>query len=562
MIPENAPKQITKRSIIRGTPIVAGFAVGRVVYYRDIFTREVEIWKLKENEIKSELRRLQNALDQAHSDLSDTKKKVACDMDAEHAEIFGVHQSILKDSGLLQEIEKGLKKRLLNVEKIVEDVFHRWERKIRGAPGNIMPERANDVADVGRRLLRALVGVSENTLSKLPGQSVIFAPRLLPSDTVSLDKKNTIAIITTEGQANSHSAILARALDIPFISKVKMDLSLAPPRTTVIIDGEKGWIIVNPNYSELRSYPKRIDKRIKQRISTIERIKNIALTFEGKPIRVLANVSSLSELKMAVQYRSDGIGLYRTEPLYMEKSNLPSEQELFAHLNQILNDVRNLEITLRLLDIGGDKTLPFLDVADLKDPALGLNGIRLLLKFPPLLEMQLLVFLRLSHKFKIKVLVPMVTLPQDLMEVRHYLAQAKEKLRNEGIPFDENLPFGAMIETPAALMTFDEILEQSDFVSFGTNDLVQYVMAASREKIEVGKYYEAGNRLILPLIGEAVAKANQMGKECSICGELAGNLKFTQDLLAIGLKNFSVQPSLIPAVKNKLLSLLNSTQIT
>lgn len=550
-----------KRFIIKGAPIVLGVAIGQVFYYRDIFTRELEIWKLRENQVKAEIDRLKNAMDQAQSDLTDIKVKVTSDMDHSHAEIFGVHQMILKDTGLFKEIEKGLKNRLLNVEKIVQDVFYRWERKIRGVSGPVMSERANDVADVGRRLLRALAGTSENVLAKLPNNSAVFAHRLLPSDTISLDEKHTIAIVTTEGTENSHSAILARALDIPFVSKVDMDLISIASGTNVIVDGDRGWIIANPNKEETKSYPIRISRRLKRRVAAVQKMKGITLTSGGKPIQVLANVSSFGELKMATQLQADGIGLYRTEPFYIGKPNLPTEEELYKQLNITLNQANGMEVTLRLLDIGGDKTLPFLGAPEVKDSALGLNGVRLLLKYPRLLQIQLNAFLRLSAKYKIKVSVPMVSLPRDMKEVREALENEKEALRKKGIAFDENLPLGAMIETPAALMAFDEILAYSNFVSFGTNDLVQYVMAASREKASVAGYYEEGSHLILAALKEAIAKVEQAGKDSSICGELAGNLKFTQDLLDIGLRNFSVQPALIPAVKNRLQALLEAQSV-
>jgi phosphotransferase system enzyme I (PtsI) len=261
---------------------------------------------------------------------------------------------------------------------------------------------------------------------------------------------------------------------------------------------------------------------------------------------------------MARECGADGIGLYRTEPLYMDSPNFPAEERLYTQLAKALNLVHNQEINLRLLDIGGDKTLPFLDIVEIKDPALGLNGIRLLLKYPRLLEMQLRVFLRLSGKFNVKVSVPMVSLPRDMIEVRRYFLQEKEKLRKEGIPFNEGLLLGAMIETPAALMAIDELLDYSDFLNIGTNDLVQYVMAAGREKIEVSDYYEAGNHLILNALKDVIRKAEERGKECSICGELAGNLKFTNLLLGIGLRDFSVQSTLIPYVKYKIVRFLKN----
>lgn len=547
----------SNRLVVRGESIVWGFAVGRVFYYRDILTREIEKRELNEGQVEGEIKRLQKAIDQVHSDLASLKSKVTYEIDAKHAEIFAAHQTILKDIELFKDIEKGLKNQLLNVEHVVQEVFERWGEKIRDAKSDAIQERANDVVDVGRRLLRALIGdVNENSELNLSTDSVIFAQRLLPSDTAALNIENIKAIVTVEGTQNSHSAILARALDIPFVSKIDVDAASLPHGTRVIVDGEKGIIIVNPTPAELKSYPKLIRKRLNNRLKIVQRIGNVPLETKGKLIKVNANVSSLKDIKMAREYGADGIGLYRTEPLYMHSLNFPSEEKLYAQLANALNHGHNQEVTLRLLDIGGDKTLPFLDVVEIKNPALGLNGIRLLLKYPRLLEMQLRVFLRLSAKFNVKVSVPMVSLPKDMIEVRRYFLQEKEKLYKEGIPFNKGLLLGAMIETPAALMAIDELLDCSDFLNIGTNDLVQYVMAAGREKIEVSDYYEAGNHIVLNAVKDVIRKAEERGKECSICGELAGNLKFTKLLLGIGLKNFSVQPVLIPYVKYKIIRLL------
>ena len=533
-----------------------GFAVGQAVYYHDVLTRELERWVLREDQVEGELKRLREAIDKVHIDLSNLKSKITNEIDAKHAAIFGAQQLILKDIEIFKDIEKGLKYRLLNAEQIVRDVFLLWEKKMRGTDSHTIQERANDVVDVGRRLLKALTGESESSESNFPFDSVIFAKRLLPSDTASLNVENIKAIVTVEGTQNSHSAILARALDIPFVSKIDVDVSLIPKGTQIIVDGENGKIIVNPNQRELESYPELVRKRFHDRLKVVQRVKDIPMETKGKLIRVSANVSSLSEIKMADVYGADGIGLYRTEPLYMGKVNLPTEEDLYTQLTNALNHVPNQDTSLRLLDIGGDKTLPFLNLVEIKDPAIGLNGVRLLLKYPHLLKMQLRVFLRLSSKFNVKILVPMISLPKDMMDVQRYFSQEKEKLRREGIPFNESLPLGAMIETPAALIVIDELLKLSSFLAIGTNDLVQYVMAAGREKIDVSDYYAAGNHLILNALKEVIHKAEKQGKECSICGELAGNLEFTKVLLGIGLRNFSVQPALIPYVKDKILHLL------
>lgn len=538
--------------VIRGEPVVWGFAVGRVVYYQDILTREIEKRHLNPGQVEGEIIRLKKAIDKVHVDLADLKSKVTREIDAEHAAIFSAHQLIVKDLELFKDIENGLKNQLLNVEQIVQDVFERWEKKVRGVRGPAIQEISKDVIDVGKRLLRALIGdANENNVSNFPTDSVIFSKRLLPSDTASLNIENVKAIITIEGTQNSHSAILARALDIPFVSKIDGDLTSLAHGTLVIVDGEKGRIIINPTDEELEFYPRLILRRLNDRLKVVNRTSDVFLEVNGRPIRVNANVSSFNDIEMAKVYGADGIGLFRTEPLYMESPNLPTEDNLYTQLNKALDPVHHQDINLRLLDIGGDKTLPFLGVVEIKDPALGLNGIRLLLKYPHLLEMQLRVFLRLSASFNVKILVPMVTLPMDMIEVRRYLSREKEKLYIEHIPFNDVLLIGAMIETPAALMVIDELLEVSDFINIGTNDLVQYVMAAGREKIEVSRYYEAGNHIVLNALKEVIIKAEQMGKDCCLCGELAGNLNFTKKLLGIGLRNFSVQPALIPYVKNK-----------
>lgn len=546
-------KPLSKRFVITGEAIVGGFAIGRSVYYQDVLTRELAVWKLGENQTEEELQRLRKAMRKAQADLARLRAKVTSQIDAKHAEIFAVHQLILEDVELFKEIEEELRDRLLNAEQIVQNVFQRREKRLSGTKKDTLSERAAvDVADVGRRLLKALIGVKESNLSGMPRDSVLFAQRLLPSDTASLNIENVKAIVTVEGSQNSHSAILARALDIPFVSKINAPLLAIRSNTQIIVDGEIGKIIVHPGPKELAVYPQRIQKRARKKLALVRRLQNQTLKFRGKRIRVSANVSSLSEVKMAVAFGADGIGLYRTEPLYMEKPDLPAEDDLFAYIKNVLEPMRGQVITLRLLDIGGDKTLPFLDIVEIKDAALGLNGIRLLLKYPSLLKMQLHVFLRLSAEFNVRVLVPMVSLPKDMMEVRRYLSEEKKKLRREKIRFNDSLPVGAMIETPAALFAIDEILRFSDFLSLGTNDLVQYVMAAGREKPNVADYYEAGNCLILDALKTVIAKAEEQGKECNLCGELGSNLKFTEDLLRLGLRNFSVQPALIPSVKNKI----------
>lgn len=556
-MPSRHEKLSSKRFVAKGEAVVGGFAIGAAFYFEDVLTRELAFRILSKSQARRELRRLQKAMRKAQSDLAKLKSKIARDIDAQHAEIFHVHRLILQDVDLFKEMEKELKKRLINAEQIVQSVFRRREMKLRRVKDKTIRQRADDIADVGRRLLEALLEVKGNKFSDLPVDSVVFAQRLLPSDTASLTMENAKAIVTVEGSHNSHSAILASAMDIPFVAKVDRPITVIPANSKVIVDGENGKVIVNPSSAELDAYPKLIQKRMQKKLNIVRRIRDETLELKGKPIKVSANVSSLREVQRAADFYADGIGLYRTEPIYMGKQNLPVEEDLYAHLKKSLAPLRGREVTFRLLDVGGDKTLPFIDIVELKDAALGLNGIRLLFRYPALLRMQLRVFLRLSTELDVRVLVPMVSLPRDMTEVRRYLSEEKRKLRKEKIPFNDSLPIGAMIETPAAVFSIDEILKLSDFVGLGTNDLVQYVMAAGREKPDVADYYEAGNYLILDALKSVLDKAESKGKECTLCGELGGNLKFTENLLDLGLRDFSVQPALIPSVKNRIYRILS-----
>ncbi|MBF0571110.1 MAG: phosphoenolpyruvate--protein phosphotransferase [Candidatus Omnitrophica bacterium] len=547
--------------VLRGLPIVCGYATGQLVFSRNALLHEYKQKILTEDEVEDELKRIQLAIDKVCGDLTKLKSKVASQIDTKHAEIFESHFLILTDIELFKDIEKDLRGRLLNAEKVVQDVFLRWEKKLRASRSSDISERADDIQDLGRRLLEMLSGVVRREIEvDLPADSVLFAQRLLPSDVVSLDIGKVKAIITEEGTQNSHSSILARALDIPLVSKINFDNILLIPGAKVIVDGKNGQVIINPKEREWEAYTRLIRKKIEYKVNLMQRVKDVPLTMDKRIIKVMANVSSLNDLKMAKKFGADGIGLYRTEVFYLAEKKFPTEEDFYNHLKITLGHLSADTITLRLLDISGDKKLPFWGVVEDANPALGLNGIRLLLKYPRLLEMQLRVFLRLSAEFNVQALVPMVSLSKDMIETRNYLQKEKEKLRHEGLPFNENLALGAMVETPAAILSINELIELSDFISIGTNDLVQYVMAAGRGRDDVADYYEAGNYLILDMLKEVIRKSKVYGKECLMCGELAGDLNFTKDLLKIGLRNFSVQAPRIPYVKDHILSLLRSEE--
>ena len=547
---------IHHRTVIKGISVVTGLAAGQVFKYQDVLSRELEAYDIKEVQIDLELKRLEAAMESVEKDLLHMKDTVKKQVDSSQAAIFEAHRIILKDITLLKEIEEELKSQQINVEHVVKQVFRRWEKKFKDSQSVEIQERSLDVADISRRLLKELLGIRGNALAKLSPGSVIFAKRLLPSDTVHLDRNNAKGIVTEEGGPNSHVAILANAFHIPLISKIDIDMDRITNRTPVILDGASGQIILHPTRSEKTHFRFGRAKDAKRNLALARKMSRRHLEVEGRPLTIDANVASPEECRLAKKYGCDGIGLYRIEQIYMSNPSMPTEEFLFNFLKSSLTVLKNKTATLRLLDIGGDKTLPYIDLVERTNPALGVRGIRLLLKYPHLLEIQLRVFLRLSALQRVRILVPMVTLAEDITQVLKALDQEKGKLNEKRVPFDDKIHLGAMIETPSSVLAVDLILEICDFLSIGTNDLLQYTMAAGRENMNVSGYYESGNPLVLKWVEEIMNKADRAGKDCEVCGELAGNLDYTKELLKSGVRHYSVVPHLVPGLKEKIASLV------
>jgi phosphotransferase system enzyme I (PtsI) len=543
------------RISLQGRPVVPGLGFGHAFKYQDILSRELAVYDIKDTQIDPELQRLEAAMQRVEADLVCMKDTVERQVDSDQAAIFDAHRLMLRDPTLATEIEEELRSERVNVEHAVKWVFRRWERKFKDSTNVEIRARSTDVADIGRRLLKQPLGIHGNALTKLPAGSVIFAKRLLPSDTVHLDRKNARGIVTEEGGPNSHVAVLASAFHIPLISGIGIDLDGVPNRAPVIMDGASGKIVLRPSKSEWARFEERRKSEDEQDTALVRCASELPPDKEGRRFIVDANVASLEECQLARKYGCDGIGLYRIEQIYMSSSVMPTEEALFDSLKSSLTVLKNKTVTLRLLDVGGDKTLPYIDLVERTNPALGLRGVRLLLKYPNLLQTQLRVILRLSALFSLRILVPMVTLAQDLVQVRKVLDEEKDKLHETNISFDDKIPLGAMIETPSSVLAIDSILSVCDFLSVGTNDLLQFVMAADRENMNVSDYYEAGNPLILRWIAEVAEKADQACKDCEVCGELAGDLNHTEELLRAGIRHYSVVPHLVPRLKEKIYSL-------
>lgn len=547
-----APTAIGRSCKVKGIPLVPGYAMGQAYHYRDIMSRELETRDLEEHEILTEFSRIQLAVENARHDIRILREKAQLHLDHDHARIFDVHDMLLDDTALFEEIEKELHSKMLSAEQTVFNIFHQMERKFRTSDSTVLQDRAIDVQDIRRRVLRKLTGAEENPLESVPPHSVVFTKRLMPSDTIHLREKGVAAIVTEEGGASSHAAIIARALGIPSITNVSFNMEDIPEGSNLLVDGCQGIITVNPTPGESSRFLTKVKSRKKLENALLRKTLHKKLEIKGKPVFVGANVSSEEDLAHAQKQGCDCIGLFRIESLYMQTSTLPDQKELYNKLRRLLLPLQDKQITVRLTDMGGDKIVPYLKEIKDYDSALGLRGVRLLFHYPELLEPQVRAILQLSQDFNLRILVPMASLPDDMVKIRKILQEEKQKLKKDGIQFDTNIKVGAMIETPSAVITLNDIMAHSDFLSIGTNDLIQYVMAADRERLSVSEYYERGNELVLEMIGNILNAADEQNMGCSVCGELAGDERFTQKLIGLGLRHFSVLPPLIPKIKNKI----------
>jgi phosphotransferase system enzyme I (PtsI) len=386
----------------------------------------------------------------------------------------------------------------------------------------------------------------------VPPDSIVVSKRLLPSDTVYLKYKNVKGIIVEEGSVASHSAILARALGVPAISGLDRLVSEFTRGEELLLLGDEGVVIVNPTDEEKSQLERTIDAVKKAEEIIVKKSKEAALTKTGEKVAVYANVAFPEDFEVALLKGCDGIGLYRIEQIYMSSPILPDEKDMVEHFNKNFNKVKDKKITFRLLDIGGDKKLPYVDIDEENSPYFGLRGVRILLKHINLLKAQLRVAIFLGKSYKIRILIPMVTLPEEVKKVREIAEECRIELeREKEMPFDA-LEIGSMIETPSSVVNIMEIAELSDFLSIGTNDLIQYTMAACREDAKVAYYYGRGAEVVQVYIKEVVKAANRFKIECSICGELAGDMNWTEKLLKTGIRHFSVSPYSIPKIKDKI----------
>jgi phosphotransferase system enzyme I (PtsI) len=528
---------------IAGEVTSPGLVIGPAFVYRDCREALSPPRAIKQDQIKEELSDIERAVKIVREDLKISAQRIEVQAGPKLAAIFDAHEEMLQDPSLRREIRDEVEGTLIDASQALARVFLRWEEKFRATGQELLQERADDLVDLQGRLLREIAGVKTTALEKMPPGRVLVARRLFPSDTVALPRRAVLGIILEFGGPGSHAALLARALGIPTVTQISNATERITDAQEVIVDGIAGEVILSPDAATRVQYKERVrrsqDETLQSRRLSLEPVR----TSGGQEVTVMANVGCGEDVTAAAENGADGVGLYRIEQFYLSRNTPPSVPELLAELRGALAPLRGKRITVRLLDLGADKPAPFVQFPSEDDPFLGRRGVRLLLKYPDLLDVQLKALLEFAREQDVHILVPMVTLAEDMAQVRRRLLEIASQAGISELP-----PLGAMIETPAAALSVSEILHYADFLSIGTNDLTQYTMAAGRENPLVNDYFVENHPAVLRLIRIVLEEAGQI--PVTVCGELAADLDSISSLLKLGLRNFSVAPPLVPAVKN------------
>jgi phosphoenolpyruvate-protein phosphotransferase (PTS system enzyme I) len=523
---------------LTGRPVSPGYAAGTAVVYGHGGHIEVPRHQINQEDIDGELERFRHALQQARNELQLLERRVALDLGRTYSSIFSAHLALLHDRQFTEQIEHRVRSQLVNVEQSLDAQIAELVRLLHSLGNEYLRERASDMRDLGNRLLRHLLRGNFRTYANLVPNSVIVARELLPSDTIDLDRAHVVGIVTEEGGENSHAAILARALAIPAVTAVASATARIASGTRVLVDGRAGTVILTPT-DTASSDMRRLKSKYEDDAAAVISEQLECVTQDGVRISLMANLNRVEELELVNIHQLGGVGLFRTEILYMNSPVAPTYEQHFAVYQYLAKGLGGKPLAIRTLDLGGDKIPQFLLRHHEENPALGFRGLRFSIAKPELFTTQLRAILAVCDREElgVRVLLPMVLGESDLMAAAHQVDTLANELRLKSLP-----PLGAMIETPSALFSLKEILQRVDFVSIGTNDLTQFMLAADREAAELMNDYSALHPSVLRAIRMVIKTCEDAGKELCVCGEMAGDAGAACLLVGLGARQLSMSP--------------------
>ncbi len=531
--------------IYNGKSVFNGIAIGKIrVYKKDV----QQVKRTKVTDMEAELSRFASAKEEAVRQLQGLYDKALKEVGEANAAIFEVHQMMLDDVDYNESVENIVRSQEVNVEYAVAATGDNFSQMFAAMDDDYMRERAADVKDISERLLIILSGKEDHTASaKEP--AIIIADDLAPSETVQLDKDMVLSFVTVHGSTNSHTAILARMMEIPALVGTKLPLDDTVDGKTGIVDGGDGKVYVDPDEETLLRMRKKQEEEQhrKELLLTLKGRENV--TLDGQKVMLYANIGNIKDLAMVMQNDAGGIGLFRSEFIYLEKEDYPSEEEQFQIYKQAAETMAGKRVIIRTLDIGADKQCGYFDMEQEENPALGVRAIRICLTHPEVFKTQLRALFRASAFGNIAVMYPMITSIGEIRRIKGIVSEVKAELDAQGTPYGEPEQ-GIMIETPAAVLVSDMLAKEVDFFSIGTNDLTQYTLAIDRQNPKLDEFYDAHHPAILRMISMVVENAHKAGIWAGICGELGADETLTREFLAMGVDELSVAPgSILPIRK-------------
>ena len=550
---------------LKGAPVSEGIAIGIPIFLSYADDTDIPDFPISMGQVEGEIARYRQALSSSREDLKKLHDDLTGEGSKEVASIIGTHIEMLDDPLMTTQMEIKIREMLKNTESVFHSVINDYEKRFNETNDSFFNERLSDFRDLSKRVLRNLCEAENIALENIPPNSIVFAKELIPSDTASLQASKISAFVTQHGGGTCHAALIARAKGIPYVASIDMEVLQNAKGKCVIVDGLTGDIIVNPSHITLEKYAK-LKNHLSQQYQQLEKDKHLAAeTLDGYPVGLFANVNTMNDIDSVHHHGSHGIGLFRSEYLFMQDPALFFDEERqYLIYHQMLKRARGLSLTFRVMDLGGDKGSNFFEeMAKEPNPVLGCRGIRFLLRRLDVFKTQLRAILRAGFGYDLRILFPLISDIQEFREVKRIIEEIKTELKSLNVSYNNHPLLGCMLEVPSAVLIADALAQEGDFLALGTNDLIQYTLGIDRSNPGMSDFYYPTHPGIIRMIKMTLHAAKRFQKPVTICGEIASNPLFTALLIGLGVQNFSCAPRFIPIIKRTVrhLSLLDCCDI-